>query len=112
MDVAFHLASPAQKAPEVMALPPHKFPEFQKTDLLHLDTGVGLDTPKKVGASPRRETVAFRGIPEEADSVPHGVMIPTKGWGVQKPRSDAYMSAAEGSCPYSNASRSSLIRAW
>ena len=89
MDVAFHLASPAQKAPEVVALPPHKFPEFQKPDLLHLDAGIGLDAPEKIRASPGGEAVAFRGIPEEADSVPHGVMIPTKGWGVQKRKSVA-----------------------
>jgi len=79
MDVAFHLASPSQKAPEVVALPPHKFPEFQKTDLLHFDAGIGLNAPKKVGASPRGQAMAFCCIPQEADSVPHGAIIPIKG---------------------------------
>ena len=113
MDIAFHLACPAQKAPEVVALPPHKLPEFQEPDLLHLDAGVGLDAPQEIGASPRGEAVAFRRVPEEADSIPHGAIIPTKGWVVQKrkigvaPRLDS-----RGGGPHMAATGCPHIRAW
>src|SRR5580698_1117610 len=46
MGVALHLDRPFQKAPQLSALAPHKLPEFQEADLLHLDAGVGLDAPQ------------------------------------------------------------------
>ena len=54
-----------------MAFAPHKFPKFQEADLGHLDTGVGLDAPKEIGASPRGQVVALGGVPEETEFVEH-----------------------------------------
>lgn len=71
MGIAVHLGSPFQKAPQISALAPQKFPEFQKTDLGHLDTGVSLDAPEQVGAAPRREAMAFSRVPQKTKSVAH-----------------------------------------
>src|SRR6476660_3832397 len=79
MDVAFHLAGPAQEAPEFVTLAPHEFPELHEADLLHLHAGVGLDAPKKIRAAPGSQTMATGGIPKEADLVAHAVIITTKG---------------------------------
>lgn len=86
MDVVFHLAGPTQKAPEVVAFTPHELPEFEETDLLHLDAGVGLDAPEKIGTAPGGEAVPLGGVPEKADAVPHAGIINIKAWAVQKRR--------------------------
>jgi len=62
----------------VVAFTPHEFPEFQKTDLLHLDASVSFDAPEKIGASPWSKTVAFRRIPQKENLVAHKGMITTK----------------------------------
>ena len=80
----FHLAGPAQEAPEVAALAPHELPELEESDLLHFDAGVGLDAPEKIGAAPGGEAMSLGGIPEKADTVPHAGIIATKAFGVQK----------------------------
>jgi hypothetical protein len=102
----FHLASPAEETPEIVALPPHELPELQEADLLHLDAGIGLDTPEKIGAAPRSEAMSLGGVPEKADTVPHAGIINTKVRPVQKRqyRSERYGSlarpgTAEGACP-------------
>jgi hypothetical protein len=78
MDITLHLARPPEEAPEVLALTPHELPEFQKTDLFHLDAGVGFDSPKEIWASPGSKAVAFRRIPKKTNLVAHTGMIPTK----------------------------------
>lgn len=78
MDVTFHLARPPEEAPKVLALTPHEFPEFQKTDLFHLDAGIGFDSPEKIWASPWSKAVASRRIPKKANLVAHTGMIPAK----------------------------------
>lgn len=80
----FHLPSPAQEAPEIVALAPHEFPKFQKADLLHLDASVGLDAPEKIRTAPGREAMSLGGVPEKADTVPHAGIINTKAGAVQK----------------------------
>ena len=67
-----------------MALSPHKFPELQKPDLLHLDARVGLDPPKQIRTSPWSKAMAFGGVPHEADAVLHGQIITTKETKVHK----------------------------
>jgi hypothetical protein len=42
---AFHFHRPPQKTPEVSALSPEKFPEFDETDLLHFQAAIGLNPP-------------------------------------------------------------------
>ena len=78
MDVALDFSGPSQEAPEVMALSPHELPEFQESDLLHFYAGVGLDAPEEIGAAPRGKAVSLSRIPQEADGVPHDVIITTK----------------------------------
>jgi len=68
MDVAFHFARPAKKSPQVAALAPHKFPEFQKADLRHLDASVGFDPPQQVGTAPGRKAVSLGRVPEKAEA--------------------------------------------
>jgi hypothetical protein len=75
---AFHLARPPQEAPEFAAFAPHKFPELQKTDLLHLYTGISLDAPEKIWASPGSQSMSPGSIPQEADLVAHVFIINTK----------------------------------
>ena len=82
----FHLASPAQKAPEIVALPPHEFPELKEANLLHLDARVGFDPPEKIRTAPGREPMSLGGIPQKADPVPHAGIINTKAGTVQKRR--------------------------
>ena len=77
MDIALHLVGPTQEAPEFVTLAPHEFPELQKADLLHLDAGVGFDSPEKVRASPRGKAMAAGSVPQKADLVPHAAIIPT-----------------------------------
>ena len=74
MGVTLHVPGPAQETPEVVALAPHEFPKFYKTNLLHLDAGVGFNPPKKVRATPRSQVMATGGVPEEADLL-HGAII-------------------------------------
>ena len=71
MDVPFHLAGPAQEAPEFVAFASHKFPKFQEANLGHLDASVGLDAPQKIGTSPRGEVMTLGRVPEEAEFVEH-----------------------------------------
>lgn len=75
MDVAVHLSGPHQKSPKIVALAPHELPKFQKADLLHLDAGIGFDSPQEVGAAPGRETMAFSGIPEKTKPMAHADII-------------------------------------
>ena len=82
VDPTLHLTRPFQEAPQFTAFAPHKFPEFEKTNLLHLDAGVGLDPPKKIGASPGGEAMSFGGVPQEADRILHAEIITTKDIGV------------------------------
>jgi hypothetical protein len=71
MDVAVHLVRPNEKTPQVGAFGPEKLPEFEKADLRHLDAGVGFNSPEKIRAAPRRETVPTRRVPEKAEHVTH-----------------------------------------
>jgi len=78
MDVALHLARPAQKSPQLPPLAPHELPELQKSDLGHFDAGVGFDPPQEIGTPPRSQVVALGGVPEKAQPVAHASMITTK----------------------------------
>jgi hypothetical protein len=78
VDVALDLTRPSQESPEIVALSPHEFPEFQESNLLHLDAGIGFDPPQQIRAAPRSEAVPFRRVPQEADRVLHGDIIITK----------------------------------
>jgi hypothetical protein len=71
MDVPFHLTCPFEKAPEIVAFPPHESPKLQEADLRHLDSAIGLDAPQEVRTSPRRQPVAFGRVPEKTDRVAH-----------------------------------------
>jgi hypothetical protein len=73
MGVAFHLAGPLQKPPQMGPLPPHKFPELQKADLRHFDAGVSLDAPQEIGTPPGSQVVALGRVPEKAESMAHGI---------------------------------------
>ena len=77
MGVALHLAGPAQEAPQFVAFSPHKFPELQEADLLHLHAGISLDAPEKIRATPWSQAMATGGVPEEADFVAHAAPIIT-----------------------------------
>ena len=79
MGIALHLARPLKKTPETGAFPPQKLPKLKESDLRHLDAAVGLDAPQQVGAPPRSQAMAFGGVPEKAERVAHGLMIPTDG---------------------------------
>jgi len=72
MDVAIHFSGPLQEAPEAGSLDPHKFPEFQESDLSHFDASEGFHSPQEIGAAPRGNAVAARGVPEEAQHWAHG----------------------------------------
>jgi len=85
MGVALHVSRPAQETPEFTAFAPHKFPELKESDLLHLDSRVGLDAPEKIGTAPRSQAMAASGIPEEADLVAHGVIITSEKKDFQEP---------------------------
>jgi len=71
VDVAVHLACPLEEAPEITALGPQEFPEFEEADLRHLDAGVGLDAPEEIGAAPGSNTVASGGVPEKTEHGAH-----------------------------------------
>ena len=97
MDVALHLARPLEKAPQVVPLAPHEFPELQKSDLRHLHASVCFDAPKKVGASPWGQAMAPGGVPQEAKLVAHTeTIITTKGTKVHvgKQRCSRWTAAA------------------
>ena len=68
-----HFARPLQKTPQIAALSPEKFPEFNKPDLLHLKAAVGLNAPEQIRASPRRQTMAASRVPHEAKDGEHGI---------------------------------------
>ena len=72
MHVALDFSRPFQKAPEVAALPPHEFPEFEEADLLHLDSTIGLDPPQQIGAAPRSKAMSAGRVPEKSKHVAHG----------------------------------------
>src|ERR1700723_2516881 len=57
-------------------LAPHEFPKLQKSDLRHLDPGISLDPPQKVGTPPRRHAVPFSRVPEKAECMAHGIGLP------------------------------------
>lgn len=73
MDAGVHLVRPFKEAPKVGALGPKKFPKFEEADLGHFDAGVGFHAPKKIRAAPGREAVSSRGVPEEAQHLPHRI---------------------------------------
>src|SRR5215469_5663596 len=78
MGIAFHVAGPFKEAPKIGSLAPHEFPEFQEADLLHLDAGVRLDTPKKIRAVPWSKAMPLGSVPKKADLVAHASMITRK----------------------------------
>ena len=71
MDPAFHVSGPAEKPPEFVAFAPHKFPEFHKSDLLHLHAGVSFNAPEQIRAPPRGQAVPPSRIPQKADERGH-----------------------------------------
>src|ERR1035437_3864423 len=77
MDVAIHLRGPLEEAPQAGSLGPQEFPEFQESNLGHLDAGVGLDAPEKIRTAPGGNPVATGGVPKKAQHRPHGVPV----WG-------------------------------
>lgn len=50
-----------------MPLLPGELPKLAGGDLVRVPAPVGLDAPAQIGASPRRQAIASRGLPEEAD---------------------------------------------
>ena len=72
MDVMINFGSPSQEAPKIAPFLPHENPESHKADLLHFHAAVSLNAPQKIWASPRRETVPARSVPEEAEHLAHG----------------------------------------
>ncbi len=73
MDVAFHFRGPLEKAPEVGAFVPDKFPKHQKPNLLHADAAIGLNSPQEIGATPGCEAMAASGVPKKVEDVPHAL---------------------------------------
>lgn len=71
MDVPLHLRRPLEESPQISALAPGKFPELQKTDLLHLYSAVGLDSPKQVPAAPRSQVMTASSIPQKSHDINH-----------------------------------------
>jgi hypothetical protein len=43
--IVFHGRGPLQKPNQLAALVPEEAPEFEESDFVHLETGVGLDAP-------------------------------------------------------------------
>src|SRR5258708_20881566 len=76
--VTFHLGRPLQKTPQTGALAPQKFPKLNETDLRHLDAAVSLDPPQEIRTPPRSQTMAFGGVPHEAERIAHASMIPIR----------------------------------
>lgn len=66
-----HFSRPLKKTPQVVAFPPEEIPKFEKVDLLHLYSAIGLDPPKKIGAAPGSDAVAAGGVPDEAEHGEH-----------------------------------------
>jgi len=75
VDVAVHFCCPFKKVPKIVAFPPHEFPKFQETDLLHFYTAVSLDPPQQVGAAPRGEAVSSSCVPQKSQNVAHAVYL-------------------------------------
>lgn len=75
MHIPIHLPRPLQEPPETGPLRPQEFPEFQESDLRHLDAGVGFNPPEQEWAAPRSQPVATGGIPEEAQHRPHLALV-------------------------------------
>src|SRR3982074_3552377 len=71
MDVALHLAGPLEKAPKILALPPHEFPKLQEADLCHLHAAISLDPPQEIGTPPRRQAMAPSRIPQKTKCIAH-----------------------------------------
>jgi hypothetical protein len=68
-----HLGGPLQEPPQMRALPPGKFPEFQKTNLLHLDPAVGFNPPQQIRTAPWCQAVSPGRIPQESKDVAHSL---------------------------------------
>jgi hypothetical protein len=45
MYVAIHFGCPFQEPPQAASLYPQEFPEFQESNLRHLNAGEGFDAP-------------------------------------------------------------------
>src|SRR3954447_8078075 len=78
MDVAFHLSSPFEKAPQLPPLAPQEFPKLQEPNLRHLYASVGFNAPKQIRTSPGCQPVSLRGIPQKPDLVAHADIITRK----------------------------------
>ena len=69
--VSLHLGRPLQKAPQLFTLAPHEPAELQKPDALHLDSGIGLDPPAQIGATPWRQAVTPTRVPDKTQNIAH-----------------------------------------
>ena len=69
--VALHLRSPFQESPQAVAFAPHKSPELEEADLLHLNAAVGFHSPAQVGTAPGRKAMAAAGPPNESQHGGH-----------------------------------------
>ena len=67
-----HLAGPEEEAEEFPLGVPHEGEDVAGAEGFSGLAGVGLDSPAKVFAAPRREAVAARGVPDELECAEQG----------------------------------------
>src|SRR5262249_53742248 len=73
--MAFHLRRPLEEAPQILALPPSEFPEFQKSNLLHFHPTIRFDPPQQVRTAPRSQMMAASCVPKESKHVAHAIIL-------------------------------------
>jgi hypothetical protein len=69
--MVLHLRRPLKESPQISTLSPGKFPELQKADLLHLNSAVGLDSPKQIPAAPRGQVMTTSSVPQKSHDINH-----------------------------------------
>ena len=73
--VVFHSCCPLQEAEQLMTRAPHEGPEFEKTNFVHLDASVGLDSPTQIWAPPRHKAMAASCDPHEVQNSFHDLRL-------------------------------------
>lgn len=69
--VAVHFSGPLQEPDKLAFFSPHETAKLKQANAVHLDSGVGFDSPAKVWAAPRSKSVAPSRVPQESEDVAH-----------------------------------------
>lgn len=67
LGVALDLCGPAEKSQEITFFRHHEFPKFPCVERFGGDTGVGFNSPAKIGALPWLGPMASQRVPQETD---------------------------------------------